>query len=149
MASSVLIDGDHYLDYLCRNGFRDFSLKRMFTFYELLGQRGGESDFLGLSGMHTVEFLLMVYAVGVVTGWLWLKAVLWGLLFHLLLDLVYLYRKGRMFQRALSIIEYAIRWQRMRRRGRHPELIYRSTLEAMSVATRSDKDKVRQADQQD
>ena len=35
-AAAVLIDGDHYTEYVYRNGFRDFSIKRMFWYYELL-----------------------------------------------------------------------------------------------------------------
>ena len=149
LASSVLIDGDHYLDYLCRNGFRDFSLRRMFTFHELLQEKGQERNLLGLNIIHTVEFILLLYAVSTLTGWIWLKAVLWGVLFHMVFDLIHLYRRGMLFRRALSIVEYAIRWQRMKHQGLHPELPYQSVLKAMSVAARSDKDKVRQANQQD
>ena len=144
-ATSVLIDGDHYLDYLYRNGFKDFSVKRMFTFHDLLCDEGEKKNFLGLNVMHTVEFLLLVYSVGAVTGWMWLKAALWGLLFHMIFDLVYLYRQGRLFRRAISIIEYGIRWKRMKRQGLRPELIYQSTLQAMAVASDLHKDKVGQA----
>ena len=141
-ASSVLIDGDHYLDYIYRNRFKDFSVKRMFTFHELLFVKGEKKDFLGLNIMHTVEFLLLVYVASALTGWMWLKAVLWGMLFHMLVDLVYLYRQGRLFRRAISIIEYAIRWKRMKRQGLCPELPYHSTLQAMSVMPDSPEDKV-------
>ena len=146
-ASSVLVDGDHYLDYLYRNGFGDFSVKRMFTFHELLFKRGQEHDFLGLNIMHTVEFLLLLYVASALTDWIWLKAVLWGMLFHLVTDLIYLYYRGRLFRRALSIIEYVIRWQWMKRHGLHPELPYQSTLEAMSLGSRTSKHKVGKAEQ--
>ena len=148
-ASSVLIDGDHYLDYLYRNGFKDFSIRRMFTFHKLLFEEEENQNFLGLSVMHTVEFLLGVYAVSALTGWVWLKAALWGMLFHMAIDLVYLYRQGRLFERALSIIEYVIRWKRMRRRGLHPEQPYQSALQAMFVLSDPPEDKDGQANQQD
>ena len=130
-ASSVLIDGDHYLDYLYHNRFKNFSVKRMFEFHRHLFRNGQRPNFLGLNIMHTAEALLLVYAVSALTGWLWLKAVLWGMLFHMLVDVVYLYFQGRLFRRALSVIEYAIRWRRMKRRGLQPELPYTSALQLM------------------
>jgi hypothetical protein len=135
-ASTVLVDSDHYLDYLYRNGFKDFSIKRMFTFHELIFNKANEKDFLGLNIGHTVEWLLLVYGASAITGWLWLQAALWGMLFHMLIDLIYLYRLKRVTHRALSVIEYIIRWNRMKRRGMHPELPYNTTLQAMSVFPR-------------
>ncbi len=146
--SSVLIDSDHYLDYLYRNGFRDFSVKRTFTFHDLLSKKGQGQDLLGLNLMHTVEFLLLLYATSALTGWIWLKAALWGMLFHMLVDLVYLYRQGRLFRRAFSIIEYAVRWSRMKRQGLHPEAPYHSTLKTMSVVSESSKDEGGEAKQE-
>lgn len=131
-ASSVLIDADHYLDYLYRNGFKDFSIKRMFTFHEKLFPKTRENNFLGLSVGHTAEWLLLVYGTYVITHWAWLEAAFWGMIFHLMFDLVYLYRGRRLTSRALSIIEYIIRWNRMKHSGLHPELPYNSTLSTMS-----------------
>lgn len=130
-ASSVLVDGDHYLDYLCRNGFKDYSVKRMFVFHEKLFAKGKEQNFLGLNIGHTVEWMLLVYAASAITDWIWLKAALWGMLFHLFLDLVYLYLKKRLTRRAISIIEYFIRWNNMKRKGLQPGLFYLSTLQTM------------------
>ena len=148
-ASSVLIDGDHYVDYLYRNRFKDFSVRRMFTFHERLFSRGKEKDFLGLNILHTVEALVFIYAVSAFTDWLWLKAVLWGMLFHVIVDLIYLYRQGRLFRRSVSIIEYIIRWRLMKRRGLNPELPYRSALRTMSALPDLPEDEVGRADHQD
>ncbi|MFC2016649.1 hypothetical protein ACFLUF_02930 [Chloroflexota bacterium] len=139
-ASSVLIDGDHYLDYLYRNGFKDFSVKRMFTFYELLSRKRARKDFVGLNVLHTVEFLLLVYIASALTSWIWLKAVFWGMLFHMVFDLGYLYWQGRLFRRAFSIIEYVVRWNRMKRQGLRPQITYQSTLKSMCVGYRSSED---------
>jgi len=136
-ASSVLIDFDHYLDYVYRNNFTDFSVKRMFAFHEFLYEKTNETLFLGLSVMHTVEFLLLVYAVAALTGVAAIEAILWGLLFHMVLDLIYLYRQGRLFRRALSIVEYVIRWNRLKRHGLHPELPYDLALEALLAGSKS------------
>lgn len=139
-ASSVLIDGDHYLDYVCRNGFSDFSIRRMFAFHRYLFEKAPVNELLGLNVMHTVEFLLLVYVATMITGWLWLKAALWGMLFHVAIDLVYLYINGRLFSRALSIVEYIIRWNDRKRRGLNPELPYQSALEAVSGKSASFED---------
>lgn len=136
-ASAVLIDADHYLDYVYRNGFRDFSVKRMFEFHKYLFENGRGQDFLGLNVMHTVEALLLLYAVSELSGWMWLKAVLWGMLFHILTDLIYLYRLGRIFRRALSIIEYIIRWRWMERQGLRPQLPYDSAMKATLLSPES------------
>jgi len=134
-ASSVLIDADHYLDYLYRNRFTDFSLRRMFTFHKYLLEKDKEPNFLGLDIMHTVEFLSLLGVVVALTGLAWLAALLWGTLFHMALDLIYLYRRGAIFCRALSVIEYAIRWNRLKLQGLQPEAVYQSILKAMFCTT--------------
>jgi hypothetical protein len=132
LAASVLVDGDHYLDYLYRNGFKDFSIRGMFTFHEKLFEKGRGKDFLGLNIGHTAEWLLLVYVAVAVTGWLWLHAAFWGMLFHLAVDLIYLAYLKRLNCRALSVIEYLVRWRRMKRRGLNPDFPYTKTLREMS-----------------
>ena len=130
-ASSVLIDGDHYVDYVHRNGFKDYSIKRMFEFHDLLSKRGNEPDFLSLNLLHTAEFVLLLSVATAITGWIWLIAMLGGILLHMLLDLSYMYRRGWLFRRAFSIIDYFIRWRRMKRKGLRPELHYQIVLSSM------------------
>jgi len=130
-ASSVLIDGDHYVDYVYRNGFKDYSIKRMFDFHDLLSDKSNEPDFLSLNLMHTAEFITLLGIATAITGWTWLISILGGVLLHMLLDLFHLYRQGRLFRRALSIIEYIIRWRRMKRQGLRPELHYQLVLDSM------------------
>ena len=44
-AGSVLIDVDHYLEYLYHNGFRDFSVTKMFRYHgALMHSWGGPSS---------------------------------------------------------------------------------------------------------
>jgi len=147
--ASVLIDGDHYVDYLYRNRFKDFSVRRMFTFHDLLSIEFIKQGSLGLNLMHTVEFLLAVFVFYVFTGWVWVLAVLGGMLFHIITDIIYMYRRGIVFKRAFSIIEYVIRWRRMKRQGLHPERPYNTALEAMSIIRRPSDDEVGQTAQQD
>ena len=129
--ASFLVDADHYLDYVFRNGFRDFSIRNMFIYNERLQEFSRDNNFVGLSIMHTVEFILLVYVVFMLSGWLWLKAILWGLLFHMALDVTYLASQRRLFERALSLIEYAARQRSMKKRGLKPELPYRKTLDSL------------------
>jgi len=67
-ASSVLIDGDHYVDYVYRNGFKDYSIKRMFDFHDLLSDRVKERSFISLNLMHTAESILLLTVATVITG---------------------------------------------------------------------------------
>ena len=122
--ASVLVDADHYVDYVYRNRFQDFSIRRMFIFHEYLFRNGNSDNFLSLNLGHTAEALLICYIGSLVTGWAWMQAIFWGMLFHWLTDAVSLVSQGRLFQRALSLLEYIIRWNRMKRRGRNPSGIY-------------------------
>ena len=140
-AGSVLIDGDHYVDYVYRNGFRDFSIKRMFRFNELLFKEVKMRRFLNLNLLHTIEVLILLYIAGEITSWLWLQAIFWGMLFHVATDLVYMYVKGSLFRRALSIVEYAVRWNNIKRHGCRPEEIYSSALAQLAGTTKSSQEK--------
>jgi len=129
--SSVLVDGDHYVEYVYCNGFKDYSIKRMFEFYCLLSKSRKEPDFLSLNLMHSAEFILLISVATAMTGWVWLIATLGGIFLHILLDLFDMYLHGILFRRSLSIIEYFIRLRRMKRQGIRPELHYQSVLESM------------------
>jgi len=129
--SSVLIDGDHYMEYVYRNGFKDYSIKRMFEFYCLLSKSRKEPDFLSLNLMHTAEFILLISIAAAMTGWVWMIAMLGGIFLHILLDLFDMYLHGVSFRRSLSIIEYFMRIRRMKRQGIRPELHYQSALDYM------------------
>lgn len=130
LASTVLVDFDHYLDYIYQNRFSDFSVRRMFRFEEILDEKSKDLPFLRLNIFHTIEFLLLVYGVAALTGLSSIEAVLWGLLFHMVLDWTYMYRHHSLFLRAFSIVEFIIRWSRLKSQGLHAELPYRLALEA-------------------
>jgi hypothetical protein len=53
--ASVLIDMDHYFDYALRN--HDLSLHRMFKYHEELFEYTKTNPYLGISVLHTVEFI--------------------------------------------------------------------------------------------
>ena len=135
LAATTLVDGDHYLDYLYRNGFHNFSLRRATRFHQVLHEIAKRDSFLGLSLCHTVEFLLFLALLPVWTHSRLLWAAFFGVLFHLGLDLAHEYREGGLFKRALSLIEYIIRWNRMKHNGQNPEVPYIRALRTISVET--------------
>ncbi|MEK7444424.1 MAG: hypothetical protein AABZ70_06185 [candidate division NC10 bacterium] len=135
-AASVLIDVDHHLDYVYRNGFRDFGARGMFAYHDHLYARIRGGAFVGLSLFHTIECFLLVAA-----GAFWwhsglLFAALWGMVFHLSLDLVRLAGKRAPFSRALSVVEYWIRRRRLIRQGIDPDEPYAQALAAVPALAR-------------
>ncbi len=141
-AASFLIDFDHYLDYIYRNKLTDFSVRRMFRFYSALDKRATGRPCVQLSVFHTIEFLLLAYAVAALTGSPPVYAALWGMLFHMVLDLADMCRSHALFARAFSLIEYAVRWNRLKSRGMHPELPYDMAL-SDTLTGRDDADRRR------
>jgi hypothetical protein len=75
----------------------------------------------------------MAGALAYTADWTWLIAAFWGMLFHLVTDLIYLAIQCRLTKRSISVIEYAVRWKRMQWLGLKPERPYETTLQAMSV----------------
>lgn len=132
-ASSVLIDVDHYWDYLHHNGFRDWSWRKTFTFHAELFKRLTDPRFLGLNLFHTVEWFLLVGSAAVWWDSSALLAVLGGMTFHLGLDLLRLSFHRAIFKRALSVVEYWIRRWRLLRTGLDPDEVYAEALAAIEV----------------
>lgn len=131
--ASVLIDADHYGDYLYRTRFRDWSPRRMFDFHRTLFPRIRRPDFLALSLFHTVEWFAFVYVAAAFLKSSALAAVFWGMAFHLCLDAVWLALHHALFSRAFSMIEYLVRRRRLRRRGLDPDLVYEEALTTIGV----------------
>ncbi len=122
--TSVAADLDHYLNYLYHNGLTDLSLKKSMRYHEVLRGMWRRPEFLNLSVFHTVEFAAVVYACSSVTGWAWLEALFRGLVFHMVLDIIYLVRLKAFSLRAKSMIEYYVRKKRLLARGLVPGRLY-------------------------
>jgi len=131
--ASVLIDVDHHWDYVWRNGFTDFSLRRAVRFSEYLFLLP-RPDFLALNVLHTVEAFAFVALAGLVLGTSACAAALLGMVFHLGLDLARLNTHRVTFKRALSVVEYAIRHRQLRARGFDPDAPFAEALAAICVA---------------
>jgi hypothetical protein len=116
-AAAVMIDADHYWDYLWRSKFVDWSGWRMFRYYDLLEERGNEKKIYAFNLLHTAEVFLLVYILARFWNYSFFMTVLWGMAFHLFLDIVDLAYNRRLFIRAYSIIEYWIKRPKLIRRG--------------------------------
>ena len=126
--STVLIDVDHHWDYVYRNGFTDWSLRRAFAFHRLLFGTIQRPEFLALNLFHTVEWFALAIAAGAWLGSSAVLAAVLGMIFHLALDLVWLACHRATFKRALSMVEYVIRRRGLVRRGLDVEAVYREAL---------------------
>ena len=135
-AASVLIDVDHYWDYLCRNRFRNWSFRKTFEFHRALFQRIRDPEFLALNVFHTVEWFLLVSLAGVWLGSSVIVAAFLGMVFHLGLDLARLASCRATFARALSIVEYWVRRRALVARGLDPDRPYRDALAEIGVSPR-------------
>lgn len=133
--ASFAIDIDHYLDYIYHNGFTDFSFKKMFEYHGVLDRFWYEVEFLNIEIFHTLEFMGPLYFLSLAPGLGFIKAVFWGFLFHIVLDMIYLYWNGIFFLRAYSFAEYYIRKRRLEEKGYRPEAIY---FQAIKIINGSD-----------
>lgn len=133
--ASVLIDGDHYLEFLYHNGLRSFSLKGAIAFHRVLYNWLYKVEFINLSVFHTLEFLLAVYLLSFWMGSPWLRVAFYGMILHFVLDAAHLYRCGMAFKRAFSVTEFLVRKAIMRRNGLYPGVLYKKALEEVSASS--------------
>jgi hypothetical protein len=127
-ASSVLIDVDHYIDFICRSRFTSFSIKQMFTYYDIMSDWKDRQGWLGLNIFHTIEIIIGIYLISVWTNSDVIKAIFWGMVLHMILDIIYLLKIRGLFLRAFSLIEYVIRKKIMIRKGLLPNTIFEEAL---------------------
>lgn len=136
-AASVLIDADHYLEFLYHNGLKSFSLKEADSYHRILGGWLSKPEFINLSIFHTAECLLLMYFLSLWLGSPWLKVVLYGMMLHLILDMASLYRDGLLSKRAFSVVEFKIRKGIMERNGLYPKVLYKKALDLMWEGTQN------------
>lgn len=127
--AEVMIDADHYWDYLWRSKFQDWSGWRMFRYYDRIYEYLYDKNFLGFSLLHTAEVFIGVYYLAYYWNYTFFMTVFWGMAFHLLLDMIYQAKLKCFFVRAYSIIEYLIRKRSMLRRGLDPDVFLKKMFE--------------------
>jgi len=126
--ASVLIDIDHYLDFIYHTGLKDLGPKRMFQYHNCLQRWWRDPAFLNMEVFHTVEFLALIIALALIFSSAALWALFFGLIFHIALDLVFLYRNGIFFKRIHSITAYFIKKRKMARVGLDPARLYKEAV---------------------
>lgn len=102
-ASIILIDIDHYFEYIfvCRR----FDVGGMFKFHDFVCKN---KEFVyGFSFFHTVESFLFLFVLGFWSYYFWV--ILSGFLVHFIFDCYSLYMQDAIFSRAFSIIEYLLK----------------------------------------
>jgi hypothetical protein len=110
---SMLIDVDHYFLFVFRE--KRLGIREMFRYHDFLFSRKDEIPYSGICLFHSLEiFALIAFFACFLPVLLWL---LGGMVYHLLLDLLHLYRHNYLSGRALSVIEHLIRARKHRRLG--------------------------------
>ena len=136
-AASVLIDTDHYLEFLYHNGLKSYSLKEANSYHRILGGWLSKPEFINLSIFHTAECLLLIYFLSLWLGSPWLKVIFYGMLLHLILDVAHFYKYGLLSKRAFSVVEFKIRKGIMERNGLYPKVLYKKALDLMCQGTQN------------
>ena len=130
LGASVLVDADHYLDFLYYSRFRAWAPRKMFTFHHYLWGQRHRSDLLALQIFHTLEWVVLLAAAAAWTGWTAMWVLLAGVLFHLGLDLPFLMYHGILSRRAHTVVGYFWKRRRLQRAGLDPD---RPFLEALAA----------------
>ena len=130
--ASVLIDVDHYIDFLYFGKFKNWNVRKMFEFHHLGTQWRNNANFYILEAFHTSEFLLVLLVLSIYFNSLELFLIFTGMVFHILLDLIRLHKLGAMHVRALSFVEYWIRSKKMKQSGINPEKIFEEIYATMT-----------------
>ena len=127
--AEVLIDADHYWDYLQRSQFQDWSGRRMFRYYDRITEHLHDKNFFAISILHTAEVFVGVYLLANYWNYTFFMTVFWGMVFHIFLDMIYQLKLKCFFVRAYSVIEYLIRKRSMLRRGLNPDGFFKKMFE--------------------
>ncbi|MFQ5480250.1 MAG: hypothetical protein ACE5DW_03140 [Thermodesulfobacteriota bacterium] len=130
--ASVLIDIDHYLDFVYHTGLRDVSPTNMFSYHRTLQRWWHDPAFLNMEIFHTAEFLFIVITLAMVLKSGILLALFLGLIFHIALDMIFLVRHGIFNKRTNSIISYFIKKRRLTGDGHNPEKLYKMAVKIVS-----------------
>jgi hypothetical protein len=131
-AASVLIDIDHYIDFVYRNQCTSLGIKKMFAYYDILADWKDKPNLLVLCVFHTIETMTGIYLISVWMNSDVIKAVFYGMVFHLILDIICMLRDRCLFLRVFSLIEYIIRRKLMIRDRLSPKKVYDEMIVAVN-----------------
>lgn len=137
--ASVLIDVDHYLDFLYRTRFKYITIREMFIFHKHMVSFWRRPDFLNIEIFHTIDFMVPLYCISLYYNLDPLKAVCYGIFFHMGCDMVYMMSHRIFFKRTYSLTEYLIRKRRLAMRGLNPQDVYDDAAALMSKEARPER----------
>jgi hypothetical protein len=126
--ATFMIDIDHYMNFVYHNGLKDLSFRGMFDYYAVLDKLAHLPEFLDIEVFHSGEFMFLLYLVSYWSGSSVLRAVMWGFIFHIVLDWISLASDGIFFKRANFVAEYFIRKKGLMRTGLNPVDVYNEAL---------------------
>ena len=76
--------------------------------------------------------IMGVYLVAVWVNSDVVKAIFWGIVFHMILDIIFLLKIKSLFSRVFSLIEYIIRKKQMTLNGLSPNRVYDEIIVAVN-----------------
>ncbi|MFZ5426434.1 MAG: hypothetical protein ACOZEN_05640 [Thermodesulfobacteriota bacterium] len=97
-----LIDLDHIIPFV--RDCRSLDIRKFFEYHRVVPDL---PDYLALAWFHTLEFFLLLFALGFWKHQFWV--MLAACLFHIIFDVVKAIQMGKPHIRAFSFVEYAIR----------------------------------------
>lgn len=109
--SSFLIDFDHYLSAVTKT--RSLSIKKAFNYHIRQGAIALREKAKGIRRkgtfhlFHTLEFLVLIYLLGLL--WKLFLYILIGMIFHSILDVIYLIDLDLLYRRDFSLIAWLAR----------------------------------------
>jgi len=100
--SVFFIDLDHIIPFV--RDCKSLSIRKFFEYHRVVPKI---PDYLALACFHTLEFFLLLFALGFWHHQFWV--VLAACLFHIIFDVVKAFQLGKPDIRVFSFVEYAIR----------------------------------------
>jgi len=111
VAANVLIDVDHYLLVLYISKFKIWDLKRSYNFFLLKQDELYHIDAIFI--FHTIEFLIIIFLIYWFTKYIYVLAVLFGLIYHILwdyLEVIYFKIKHKKYKfKQISIVWFLLK----------------------------------------
>jgi hypothetical protein len=120
----VLLDVDHAAEYAWWTHGRGSFPNGFGRFQARLWNQVHRPEYLVLNPLHTLECFAAVAVLG--RSRPWVRALLLGMPFHRLLDLLHDWSHGVADKRAVSVVEYALRIRRMQSQGLDPGALMRA-----------------------
>ena len=94
-----------------------WTIADMLNYHVHLFSHVREGNFLALEVFHTAEFLALFGWIAFYSNLSVLKGIFWGMMLHMAVDEIHLWRHGISFKRARSFLEYALRCRHLKKAG--------------------------------